>query len=203
MSRVPTLPLLCLLALGLVLAAPSASAKDSITITMPKEAVQSNGTATGPINVNVAVNVDMGNCASGTSQAFTVTLDAKVDNVTGPGVSAEINPKTLKFDIPPGGSVSSAWKASQDATLVVKADGLQSPMDAKAVVTATASAVSCNVPLQQATFTEAAKGETAVKFKATGVANTNTGPVDEPVPGLEMPLLALAIVVVALVLRRK
>ncbi|MFO1532274.1 MAG: hypothetical protein ABR562_01025 [Thermoplasmatota archaeon] len=187
------------LACAAFLATPAAA--DSIAITGLPATVQANGTQAA-LPFSVDVSVDMGNCAGGTSQPITITLSAEVTNVAGSNVVASVNPPTFTMDIGPTDTVRSAFTDPQPATLIVDAKNLASPLDANVAVKATASNPSCYVAVHGAGPFDAANGNTTISFKPA-TANTDNQSTEEPVPGPGLPLVAFAVVAVAVVLRRR
>lgn len=201
MSRVATIFLLGLLALALTPPA-HAAAGDSISITgLPSAPFESNGTQES-IPFNVEVTVGQGNCPGGSAQPFTVNLAAKIEGASGPGIKAEVNPSSFQVTIDATDTVrDSETYGPFPATLILTAEGLTQEVALRANVTASASTVNCTVAVQPAGF-EPTTASTTVEFKPASGTNTSQS-TEQPVPGFELPVLAVALVALALIVSRR
>lgn len=167
---------------------------------LPTTPVQANGTAASlPFQVEVAV--DPNTCAGGTSQAFTIALQARLDNATGPGTKAQVTPSSQSIEVGPTDTLQASKTYSFEAMLIVEANDIVDPLNTTVTVTATPSDVQCRIPAPALTL-EAATAQAIVLFEPRS-GGGDVPPTEEPVPGFGLPLAALALVGLAVLLRRR
>ncbi len=149
---------------------------------------------------DAGLSVQPGACSTG----GTATLDlvATVDNKT---LRAEISPSQVAYNlgVNVGTNVGGTRNFETEFAVVVSTPQLVTVLtNATVTVTATPS-FACSTPVAGVAPTVAAvTGTFKVSFKPD-LANKIAGASSEVMPGLELPLLAAALVAVALVVRRK
>lgn len=172
----------------------------SVTISGVPTAVQLANETSQSYRLTVALTVNNLVCAYAPTSGpkVVVTLASAVSDNPKGSVTAE-TPSTLEFGLP---SIAQSYSTSNPADLRVssKAGGA-----ANITVSGTYAVTGC-----QGAMGAAPAGGTiaAQSFGITFPASKNnspvaTAPAEEPVPGLELPLLAAAVVALALVIRRR
>ncbi len=185
--------LLLLAALTAVLLVPAAMAAPgdptvTVSITnLPANVSASNGTAY--VDLKVSVQVDNVACLPGPGK-LTVSLAA---SSSGGNITGQL-PSSVDVNLPPAAlSVSN----NIPITVVLRASGAAS---GNVTITPTYAISGCTGTTASGAGTP---GSFPVTFKPSSGTTAVVGNDDAPVPGLELPVLAIAIVALALVLRRK
>jgi MYXO-CTERM domain-containing protein len=186
----------------LLAAAPSAHAAALLVTPASTEVTTSNSTVVVPVQVQL--QLDSRECAAGTSQDISVTLTAVASgaSVAGTAPTVAVEPAGVTFQVGAGDTLQGPYTTPpQTVVLTVSLQGNTADVTFPATIEASTQGASCTLPTQEVS---AASGNatTQVTFEAQSRA-TEQAPAEEPVPGLELPLLAAAVLGAALLVRRR
>ncbi|MHB8633069.1 MAG: hypothetical protein ACYDBQ_03750 [Thermoplasmatota archaeon] len=196
MSR--TILLVALLAALLPASAQAPSPTATLTLSGVPVSAHSNATA-AILDLQVTLTLGSMACVGPGPFDFPVSITAALANGSR-YADVQARPASLDFTVPPGVASVQSFTQTLPASLVVRHTTITQPTTAMGTVTATLPSGAGGCTGTGPTPGAMATGNYSVQFTAPpGVRNGPAGPTQ---PGLELGLLAVALVAVALVLRR-
>ena len=183
---------------------PQFATADSVTITgLPTDEIVS-ANQTVQVQFGLEIVVDQGNCVAGSADNFMVTF--KADATAGGDFVAQVLPASMAFNLPPGETAGGDATLTNHETLTLLIENRGNvPIEAANVtITATPENPDCRPVLGTVTPARLSEttGSVVVSFTPKS-APTTSGPTEQPVPGLELPALAAAVVALAILARRR
>lgn len=183
---------------------PQFATADSVTITgLPPEGIVS-ANQTVQVQFGLEIVIDQGNCVAGSSDNFMVAF--KAQSSAGGDFVAQVIPASTAFNLPPGETAGGNARLinHEPLTLLIENRGNVAIDAANVTVVATPENPDCRPVLgtvAPARLSEA-QGSVVVSFTPKSAPPTS-GPTEQPVPGLELPALAAAVVALAILARRR